>query len=178
MSLTYFLQIDGPGALVKIGRSINVKSRLASIQTGLPWATRIVAIVGADVERDLKKRFASDRVSGEWFRPTQALADWLQEAFTAGRLVRLSAVDGAYINAVIKPRLREYLGGRDPLNNPGGDLVRCILNDLLPTLHGREKDLFTATKGHITLELSRGYGPTLEAPHLMIPEASSIEAAA
>jgi hypothetical protein len=166
MSLTYFMQIEGPEKLVKIGKTKNPGIRFLTLKTGLPWPLRLVAMVGSDVEKDLKQRFSSDRVQGEWFRPSTAMREWLDRAAEDGRLVRQVAVDQAYMNAVIKPRIREYLNGREPENNSGGDLVRCILNDLLPTLRGRENHLFTATKGHVTHELCRGFGPTLEPPLL------------
>jgi hypothetical protein len=95
-------------------------------------------------------------------------------------LVKQRPVDQGYLNAVIKPRIIEYLAGREPLNNAGGDLVRCIFADLLPSLVGREKELVIATKGHVTDALCRGYGPTNELPHLTIParEAPAQDAAA
>jgi hypothetical protein len=169
VSLTYILQIDGPDKLVKIGRSRNVRSRITSLKTGLPWPLRVVALIGSDVERELKQKFAAHRVQGEWFKPSQEMHDWLVEAASEGKLVRQVSVDQGYINAVIKPRIREYLKGREPENNASGDLVRCILNDLLPTLAGRENSLVVATKHHVTEAICRGYGPTNEVPELHLP---------
>jgi len=178
MSITYVFQMDGPDALVKFGRTKNVKSRFATLRTGLPWPLRIVALIGSDVEYEIKQRFAADKVQGEWFRPTEALADYLRGEADAGRLVKQVAVDQAYINAVIKPRIREYLNGREPANNTAGDLVRCIFGDLLPSLAGREKELGAATKGHVTDAMMRGYGPTTEQPHLIVPVAAALAAIA
>lgn len=178
MSLTYLMQLEGPEKLVKIGKTRNPKIRLHTLKTGLPWPLRLVAMVGSDVETDLKRKFAADRVQGEWFRPSVAMRDWLEEAASEGRLVRQVEVDQAYINAVIKPRLREYLNGRDPENNSSGDLVRCVFADLLPTMQGREQGLVTATKGHITLELCRGFGPTNEKPILHLLDAETAVKAA
>jgi hypothetical protein len=178
MSLTYFMQLEGPEKLVKLGKTRNPAIRLHTLKTGLPWPLRLVAMVGSDVETDLKRRFAADKVQGEWFRPTQAMKDWLLAASAEGKLVRQVPVDQAYINAVIKPRIREYLNGREPENNSSGDLVRCIFADLLPTLHGRESHIVSATKNHVTLELCRGFGPSLEQPILHLPEALRTEAAA
>jgi hypothetical protein len=148
-ALTYVVQLDGPGMLVKIGKSKTPSQRLQTLKTGVPWPLRLVAMVGTDVEGELKRRFAADRVQGEWFKPSQAMREWLDEAADAGKLVRQIPVDQAYINAVLKPRLREYLNGREPENNHCGDLVRCIFADLLPSIYGREQSISTATKGHV-----------------------------
>jgi hypothetical protein len=128
-------------------------------------------MIGSDVESELKKRFAKDRVRGEWFRPSVEMREWLVAAAQEGKLVRQVPVDQGYINAVIKPRIREYLNGREPENNSSGDLVRCIFADVLPTLSGRENDLAGATKHHVTLALCRGYGPTNEIPVLHVESA-------
>lgn len=168
--ITYILQVECPEQLVKIGRTSNLKSRLNTLRTGLPWPARVVALIGNDIERDLKTRFAEHRVQGEWFRPTLEMRAWLTQAASEGLLARQVTVDQAYINAVIKPRVREYLNGREPENNSGGDLVRCLFADLLPSIKGREQSIVTATKGHVTLALCRGLGPTNEVPHLEIPE--------
>ena len=168
--ITYVIQMDGPEPLVKFGRTKNPKSRMSTLATGIPWPLRVVCFFGCDCERDLKARFKDDHVRGEWYRPTAALQAYLAEAGSEGRLVRQVPVDQAYINAVIKPRIKEYLNGREPDNGIGGDLVRCIFADLLPTIQGREVDLVNATKGHISISLARGFGPATEAPHLIVPE--------
>lgn len=178
MSLTYVLQIDGPESLVKFGRSRNPRSRIASLKTGLPWPCRVVALIGTDIERDLKREFAGDNVSGEWFRPSERMQSRLDDLAQSGSLVRQVPVDRAYVNAVIKPRIVEYLEGREPANNPSGDLVRCILADLLPTIQGREADLKLATKGHVTDALARGWCATREAPQLFLPSADASSKAA
>lgn len=179
MSITYILQMDGPGALVKIGRTKNPKSRIAALKTGLPWPCRIVALVGADVERDLHQLLKGHRAQGEWFHPSAQLADWLIEAAARGALVKQTPVDNAYINAVIKPRIKEYLNGREPFNNSSGDLVCRIFADMLPTLTGREKELGVATKGHVTEAMCRGFGPSNEVPVLKLAhEERASEAAA
>lgn len=177
-ALTYVIQIDGPGALVKIGRSNNPVSRLATLRTGLPWPIRLVALFGRDVEGEMKRQFASDRVQGEWFTPSTALATYLDDAANRGALVKQVKVDQAYVNAVIKPRIIEYLNGREAENNSSGDLVRCIFADALPSLAGRETELVRATKGHVTLPLARGWCPTNEVPVLELPAPAEQTAAA
>lgn len=172
MSVTYILQLEGPEKLVKFGRTRNPTSRISTLRTGLPWPLRIVALIGADIETALKRQFVADKVRGEWFRPSQALCDWLEEAAGDGRLVKQVPVDQAYINAVIKPRLREYLNGREPENNHAGDLVRCLFADLLPTIAGRERAISLATKGQISEALCYGFGPTNDVPVLHLSEAA------
>lgn len=180
MSITYIIQMDGPEPLVKFGKTNNPKSRIATLSTGVPWNIRVVALIGTDCEADLKTKFVADRVKGEWFRPTDALQQWLDESADAGRLVRQIPVDQAYINAVVKPRIREYLNGRDPANVAYGDLVCRIFADMLPTLAGREKELVAATKGHVTDAMCRGFAPCLDRVALTrpTPEASGSEMAA
>jgi hypothetical protein len=74
-SSLYFIQAgaDGP---IKIGVAGNVGARLKTLQTASPFPLRLLAVVPGDVEdeRSLHRRFASDRLSGEWFRPSDALA--------------------------------------------------------------------------------------------------------
>jgi hypothetical protein len=176
--ITYVIQIDSPEALVKFGRTKSPKSRMQQLSTGMPWNVRVVALIGADCERDLKAKFAAECVKGEWFRPTPALQEWLDEAADAGRLVKQIPVDGSYLNAVIKPRIREYLSGRDPTNTSPGDLVCRIFADMLPTLVGREKELVAATKGHVTEAMCRGFAPTIDRVHVIIPVVSGQQAAA
>lgn len=63
----YFIgHATGP---VKIGKAVNPSARLREIQTGYPYKLSILALVdgGHDVERAYHKRFASARLTGEWF---------------------------------------------------------------------------------------------------------------
>ena len=157
--LTYIIQMESPEAFVKFGRTKNIRSRIKTLSNGVPWPIREVALIDGDMESELKETFAADHVRGEWFKATPALQTWLDKAADDGRLVRQIEVDQAYINSVIKPRIREYLGPREPLNNTGGDLVCRIFADALPTLTGRENELCIATKGHVTQAMARGFCP-------------------
>ena len=66
----YFIRIgeDGP---IKIGLTDDVKRRLEQLQTANPEALRLIACVPGDrrLEAHLHRRFTSDRINGEWFRP-------------------------------------------------------------------------------------------------------------
>lgn len=69
----YFIgSIEGP---VKIGRSVAVQARLATLQTGCPTPIHILAVVdgGRLLERAYHEHFANDRLHGEWFRMSEAL---------------------------------------------------------------------------------------------------------
>lgn len=75
-SFVYFIECGG---FVKIGVAVNVEKRLASLQTGNPAPlTLLVAISGNEkMERELHKRFAVDRVQGEWFNFSPALKAYI-----------------------------------------------------------------------------------------------------
>jgi Meiotically Up-regulated Gene 113 (MUG113) protein len=78
----YFLLYgNGNNAKVKIGTSKNVNARLASLKTGVPGKVRVYYVTPANIalERELHDRFAEDRVSGEWFRFSQAIRDWINQ---------------------------------------------------------------------------------------------------
>lgn len=66
-SNVYFIQ---SGAAIKIGVSTSVKQRLASLQTSSPTKLVLLATVeGArEDEARLHRRFANERIAGEWFR--------------------------------------------------------------------------------------------------------------
>ncbi|MFJ3507831.1 GIY-YIG nuclease family protein [Streptomyces luteogriseus] len=64
---TYLLGIDG-SPLVKIGHTTaSPKSRMASLQTGLPMQLSLLWSCEGDFESDLHVHFAAYRVRGEWF---------------------------------------------------------------------------------------------------------------
>lgn len=69
---TYFIKDPSTG-LIKIGRSINPKERLSSIQCGSGVKLELMAVIGKDVERKLHKRFAEYRQVGEWFEDRDGL---------------------------------------------------------------------------------------------------------
>lgn len=73
----YFIKA---GNSVKIGRSMDVRNRLKSIQTGCPYEARLVKVLrgGRKVERDFHKRFAEYRMTGEWFGLYGRLAQYLE----------------------------------------------------------------------------------------------------
>jgi len=60
--------IEG-GGLLKIGRSVTPRARLASMRTGSPAALTMLTVVagGPKEERRMHERFAVHRKHGEWF---------------------------------------------------------------------------------------------------------------
>lgn len=78
-SWVYFIRA-GAGA-IKIGRSVNVGSRLATMQTANAEELRIVGRMpgGAAVESMLHTRFAGARMRGEWFQATPDLLALIRE---------------------------------------------------------------------------------------------------
>ncbi len=72
--------IVGFQRFVKIGISVNVRERLAGLQTAIPVPLKTYAILpgGQLEEASLHRRFKAYRMSGEWFRRTGALAAWVE----------------------------------------------------------------------------------------------------
>lgn len=67
----YFIQQgnDGP---IKIGYAADVEKRLATLQVGNPTPLNLLGVHKGTMktEKELHKRFAEHRLSGEWFVPT------------------------------------------------------------------------------------------------------------
>lgn len=81
-TFVYFLLYgNGNGAKVKIGTSKNVNGRLAILKTGVPGKARVYYVTPGNIalERNLHRKFAEDRVSGEWFQFSQAIRDWIKQ---------------------------------------------------------------------------------------------------
>lgn len=78
----YFIQ-DSNTCHIKIGyTSGDPAERMAALQTGNPGKLVLLChFEPADqaYENTLHRRFAADRVQGEWFRPSAALIQWLCE---------------------------------------------------------------------------------------------------
>ena len=64
---TYIVSCENSD-LLKFGRSNAPDWRLVMMQTGCPFKLKIVWAWPEDVESELHAAFASQRVSGEWFR--------------------------------------------------------------------------------------------------------------
>lgn len=53
--------------MIKIGRTNDVQGRIKSLQTGAGAILATLAVIPADIEQELHKRFADLRRHGEWF---------------------------------------------------------------------------------------------------------------
>lgn len=81
----YVIQIDNADGFIKIGVAANPGARLAELQVAVPYQCRLLKVAdgGRKLEKDLHIAFRSDRIRGEWFRPTPDLMkviDWLTPA--------------------------------------------------------------------------------------------------
>jgi len=78
--MIYFIQ-QGEHGPVKIGSTTNVLNRLMVLQIGNPDKLYLRASIKGCVatERELHKRFARLRLSGEWFKAVDELRDFLDE---------------------------------------------------------------------------------------------------
>lgn len=67
------------GDYVKIGFSCRVRERISSIQIGFPEPLFIALVMfgGRDTEAALHERFASHRASGEWFKLSDEIREYV-----------------------------------------------------------------------------------------------------
>lgn len=63
---TYLIKNPVSG-LIKIGRTIDIKSRISTLQCGAGIPLEVLATIDGDVERKLHIKFARYRKHGEWF---------------------------------------------------------------------------------------------------------------
>lgn len=82
----YFLRAAESGR-IKIGKTVNVQKRLASLRGASSGALELLGYVAESAgctERDLHARFSESRTHGEWFEPTDELLAFIREAVTNG----------------------------------------------------------------------------------------------
>ncbi|MFD4457683.1 GIY-YIG nuclease family protein [Nocardia sp. NPDC058480] len=84
-SIVYYLQF---GDRIKIGTTINLQRRLGEIPHD-----RVLAIEpgGRALERQRHKEFAEERLTGEWFEPSQRLLAHIKKLRMAARASRNAA---------------------------------------------------------------------------------------
>lgn len=82
--LVYFLRMgeDGP---VKIGISSDVKKRVKTLQTAIPYELKLLGAIpgGARAEAFLHQLFDSYRLKGEWFTADPVLLSFLTDLVKA-----------------------------------------------------------------------------------------------
>lgn len=71
--------VIGFGVYVKIGFSLNVDERIATLQTAVPEKLELLALLEGweKEEREFHARFSTYRLRGEWFRREGDLATWI-----------------------------------------------------------------------------------------------------
>lgn len=76
MKTTYFVR---SGRYLKIGQSVNPKSRLATISTTSPFPCELIKVDPRITEAEAKKVAESltKRVNGEWFEINPGIEQWL-----------------------------------------------------------------------------------------------------
>ncbi len=78
---TYFIG-NKSNNTVKIGKSVSPGARLKQLQTGCPDQLVLYRFVSHEspfTEKELHKKFFHLRVSGEWFRYTDELANFVKD---------------------------------------------------------------------------------------------------
>src|SRR5579862_4706700 len=71
MQQTYFIRNVDSNA-IKIGKAVDVKERLSSLQTGSSSKLVLLLVLADDRETELHDRFAKARLGGEWFNGNDA----------------------------------------------------------------------------------------------------------
>lgn len=79
--MIYFIY-DKVNKAIKIGRAGDPKRRLTSLQIGSVSKLTMLGILPGDAreEGDLHRRFASDRIRGEWFRESPAILSYIESS--------------------------------------------------------------------------------------------------
>lgn len=77
----YFIETECQQRFVKIGIAGDVNRRLKKMQMGCPYELKVLAVIpgGAHMEKELHVRFLADRVTGEWFKRSDALLAAIDE---------------------------------------------------------------------------------------------------
>lgn len=77
VSYVYFLRV---GVRVKIGTSINLKTRVSALRSGIAGKSALTHATLGDraLESQLHYRFKTDRIRGEWFRFSDEIRAWIK----------------------------------------------------------------------------------------------------
>ena len=80
--MIYFVQMDCPNGFIKIGVAVELAQRIDKLQNASPYGLNLVRVLpgGVTEERELHRRFAASHVRREWFRPTDDLVAFIEEA--------------------------------------------------------------------------------------------------
>jgi hypothetical protein len=158
MSCVYFIQAGGTGP-IKIGKTGgDPMRRLSDLQTGSPVPLRLIGIIEtreiASSERAFHRAFESDRLHGEWFRPSRELvAELRKRGITAGDgSPGCSNCEGyAELAARAQERTRRI-----------AEETRLLLRTVTGTAHGIQKAAEAAMCGEALCEELIHSGPATE----------------
>lgn len=128
--MIYFTQ-DSSSFHVKIGYAIDAESRRKTLQTGNSAPLVILATMPGDrsTESALHRRFANDRIAGEWFYPTPALLLFILDVAAKNSPPFDVPASGVH-------RLRVYLAGKMVSSSfeEGMNCWRCKIVSGLPVV--------------------------------------------
>lgn len=71
----YFIESQCAERRIKIGIASDVKTRLGTMLVNSPYPLKLLKLVpgSASLEKELHRRFADDRLTGEWFKRSDEL---------------------------------------------------------------------------------------------------------
>lgn len=75
----YFIQIQGNGP-IKIGISTNIRNRLNSLKSGVPYKLKLLGCMVGNREKEkiIHNKFKESRINYEWFGPTKKLLNFIK----------------------------------------------------------------------------------------------------
>lgn len=114
----YFLRI---GSRVKIGTTTNVDERIAALMTGMPGKAALSYVTkgGRQLETALHRKFAADRVRGEWFRFSDAIKQWIRDDKALRKADPIANIVGTSGVSLSLGVLSHFKNGRKFLDNSG-----------------------------------------------------------
>ena len=73
--VTYFVTFDD--VYVKIGFTKQIKERFSALQIAQPQPLKVLGMVDGDIEFETHRRFATERVHGEWFKLSAVVREFI-----------------------------------------------------------------------------------------------------
>jgi hypothetical protein len=158
--VVYFIREKGTGC-IKIGKTTDVRGRIKGLQTGSPQGLQLLAVVPGytEVEERLHRRFAADRVSGEWFRPSSELLAFIDGVVAAGHAADLvvAAAEVAGLKAQLA-EMREELSWHQRAEKMFDVSHRGMVADALEVVRAQREADEVAELGRLDDELERQAG--------------------
>lgn len=148
----YFAEIVAPSGPIKIGWSTDPSSRVNGL-TKTPWPIKLIGAVKAqpEYERTLHRKFAAQRMCGEWFQRTDELME--------------------FINARLK-ELDVYVQEQDsePKADHGSDADGAGRSPAIPRLQSQDNDRQSGSTDRKRMaRQGRGRGKAHHQPDLTVP---------